>query len=144
MQTKIYIISMKKLLLFTAFVACVATASFASKAKYTVDETTVENLFAQSSDVSMAAAGMNISEQLAPTFVMNLSADGDVTKKGFLIRAFFCGGFALHRSYMGTKGMFIKYCWNPIGCVDFWWVVIKGDEAFNKFKGNDKWVVWND
>ena len=137
---------MKKLLLLTAFVGCVATASFASNAKYTVDETTVDNLFAQSSDVSMAAAGMNVSELMAPTSVTNLSADAEATKTGFLIRTFFCGNFALHRSYMGTKGLFIKYfcTFGVIGCVDFWWVVIKGDEAFNKFKGNDKWVVWND
>jgi TM2 domain-containing membrane protein YozV len=29
---------------------------------------------------------------------------GDKTVGGYLLRAFFCGSFALHRSYMGTGG----------------------------------------
>jgi hypothetical protein len=134
---------MKKLFLLSAFIGCLATASFANNAKYTADETTVDNLFAQSQDISMTAA---VAELATPASVTNLTADAEQTKTGFLIRAFFCGNFALHRSYMGTKGLWWKYfcTFGFVGCIDFWWVVIKGDEAFSKFKGNDKWVVWND
>jgi hypothetical protein len=27
-------------------------------------------------------------------------------------------------------------------CVDFWWVVFKGDDALKKYKGSDKYMVW--
>ena len=64
-------------------------------------------------------------------------------------RAFFCGGIALHRDYMGTggKSMWWFYLCVPVAggvdaCVDFWWVVFKGSEAMDKYKDNSKFFVW--
>ncbi len=134
---------MKKLLLLSAFVGCLATASFASNARYIVDETAVDNLFAQSSDLSMAAAGMSVFELMAPTSVTNLSADDEVTRKGFIVRTIFCGWLAMHRTYLGTEGMFWKYFCTVgvIPCGDLIYTLCK-KENFDNFQGSDKWVVW--
>jgi len=50
---------------------------------------------------------------------------------------------------MGTGGetMWYKYLCIPVyggivGCVDFWGVIFKGDEQFNKYKDNPKFRVW--
>ncbi len=131
---------MRKLLLSFAFLVGMATVSLANNA-YTVNEEKIDAAFNAAQEVNYTDAATLANDV---NFV-GISAD-ETTKSGFLIRAFFCGDFALHRSYMGTKGMFVKYfcTFGVVGCIDFWWVIIKGDEAFNKFKGNDKWCVWND
>lgn len=133
---------MKKLLFALMFVLGVSTFSFASS--YKLNEVAIDNAIASAEQVNVA--DFNFNEDLNLNEVANFTLAEEPTKSGFLIRAFFCGQFALHRSYMGTKGLFIKYfcTFGVIACIDFWWVVFKGDEAFNKFKGNDKWVVWND
>ncbi len=130
---------MRKLLLSFAFLVGMATVSMADNA-YTVNEEKIDAAFTAAQEVNYTDA-----VSLASINLLGVTAD-ETTKTGFLVRAFFCGEFALHRSYMGTKGLFVKYfcTLGVVGCIDFWWVVFKGDEAFNKFKGNDKWFVWND
>lgn len=90
------------------------------------------------------------SDQLFNTAFLK-AKDGEIqTRGGFLVRAFFCGCIALHRSYMGTNGetMWWFYCCVPgIGAinrtVDFWWVVFD-DAAFEKYRNNSKYLVWAD
>ena len=92
---------MKKLLFSLAFLTCLFATNLASASTYKVDEATVDQLFSASDDVTFTAseeayALMNPSTQAL--------TKGDKTVGGFLLRAFFCGGFALHRYYMGTGG----------------------------------------
>ena len=111
-----------------------------------MDEQKVEFLFAQSEDISTSAIGNmafmnNISLAIQP--------GGDQTLGGYLIRSFFCGGIALHRYYMGTdrNAMWAMYLCIPVVggvavVVDFFWVVFEGTDAMNKYKDNDKYLVW--
>lgn len=126
---------MKKL--FTLLTAIVLTVSLAkANNEYKINDATIDNLFANAEEMSMVSTDFNLGSIAAPA--------PEITKSGFLLRAFFCGGIALHRSYMGTggKSLWYMYCWNCVGGIDFWWVVFKGDEAMNKFKDNGKWIVW--
>lgn len=139
---------MKKIFLLSAMVVGLFTSSFASNNNYKIAEANIDQLFASSEDVTLNATDEAYS-------LMNSTASikaGDAkTVTGFLLRAFFCGEFALHRSYMGTGGkqlLWYYFCIPVVGgvtgCVDFWWVVIDGEDAMNKYKDNGKFMVWND
>tara|TARA_B110000046_G_C12739073_1_gene291782 strand:+ start:31 stop:429 length:399 start_codon:yes stop_codon:yes gene_type:complete len=131
---------MKKLVLALALVVGAAGASFASN--YKLDEASVETAFAASDDISLS-----ITESLG---IEAVAADGELSKTQFLIRAWFCGSIALHRSYMGTggKSLLIYYLCVPVAnyvaiMVDFWGTIIKGDEFWMKYKDNPKFFAWN-
>jgi hypothetical protein len=138
---------MKKLVIISGLLFAFTGSSFASG--YKLDEASVDNLFATANDVTLTAAVE--AQDLSNAFgTSSVTADAK-TVGGFLVRAFFCGGFALHRSYMGTGGktLFWHYFCIPVvggvtACVDFWWVVFKGEDAMNKFANNSKFMVWND
>jgi TM2 domain-containing membrane protein YozV len=135
---------MKKIILILAAVAGI-TFSQNSFASYYADETSIDLQLAVAEDVSISAFQEATAMLSAPQAVA-----GDKTVGGFLIRAYFCGGFALHRYYMGTggKALFWYYFCIPVvgsftACVDFWYVVFKGKEALNKYADNSKFWVWN-
>ena len=134
---------MKKILLSLALT--LSLGSFASK--YSVEEQSVDNLFANSTEITFE---QKMASELTPVSQgMNLSMPSDTkTRTGYLVRAFFCGGIALHRYYMGTnkKAMWAMYLCIPVfgginACVDFWWVVFN-KEALDKYSNNDSYVVW--
>ena len=139
---------MKKLLLILSFFA-VSSFSFAGTEKYKVNDAAVEQMFAQSKDISSSVADeMTLAAINQPSC---LHASGDQSVVGFLIRAFFCGFIGLHRSYMGSDfgSMWWKYCcstvvvgWGIIQGVDFCWVLLDGSDALGKYKGNDRFLVW--
>ncbi len=137
---------MKKLLFILGFFA-VSSFAFASTDKYKVNDAAVDQLFAQSQDISSSVADeMTLANVNQPASVQ---AAGGQTVGGYLIRCFFCGGIALHRKYMGGDwgSLWWKYFCVPVAggvaaCGDFWWVVFKGNSALSKYKGNDKWFVW--
>ena len=123
---------MKKLYLLF-FVSFLSVAVLASN-PYKLDSDVISSAFDNATEVSLQDFNYN---------TVTLLEDGDEpTMKGFIVRAIFCGGCAMHRSYMGTEGMFTKYCWNPIGCIDGLSVLIKKEEAYNKYKDNDEWIVF--
>jgi hypothetical protein len=142
---------MKKLLMIFAMLGAFATASYAADGgtAYKANDEKIDQLFASANDITLAAT----TDQLVKfnNVEMNTAVgSGEKTKGGFLVRAFFCGGFALHRYYMGTGGkqLFWYYFCIPVaggvvGCVDFWYVLIKGDEVLSKYKDNPDWIVWN-
>ena len=138
---------MKKLLFVLGFFAA-GSFAFASTDKYKVNDAAVDQLFAQSQDVSSAIAGEMTMAGINQPAAMQATAGGQ-TVGGFLIRAFFCGGLAIHRKYMGSDwgSLWWKYFCIPVaGGVaalgDFCWVLFKGNSALSKYKGSDKWFVW--
>lgn len=137
---------MKRMLTFLAAVL-VTGASFAGN-PYKMDDQQLDNMFNQATEVAFnveALDAMNVtSDQLQ-------MLEGEQTVLGYLLRAYFCGFVALHRSYMGTGGetLWWKYMCIPVvggvvGCVDFWWVVFKGEEAMEKYRDNGAYMVWNE
>lgn len=130
---------MKKLILLLSVVTCFASFSTASNL-YKINDAEIDMLFGQAIEVDFES-----------TADVNSINQDKKTVGGYLIRSFFCGSFALHRSYMGTAGetLWWKYLCIPVvggvvGCVDFWYVVFKGEEALNKYKDNGKFIVWKD
>lgn len=131
---------------FLLLVATVSlTLSQQSFASYHVDENAIDQQFAIAEDVSFSAS-IEATEMLTSS----QKVAGDKTVGGFLIRAYFCGGFALHRYYMGTGGapLFWYYFCIPVvgggtACIDFWYVVFKGKEGLDKFADNSNFWVWN-
>jgi hypothetical protein len=133
---------MKKLVLIFAFAL---GSSFLSKAdNYRIDEQQLARTFENSVEVSfddMYSSEVNLAASL-------MKGAGEKTRGGYLVRAFFCGGFALHRYYMGTnrKSMWALYFCVPVvggvtALVDFCWVLFNKD-ALSKYANNDKWMVW--
>jgi TM2 domain-containing membrane protein YozV len=136
---------MKKLLFSLAFFTCLFATNLASASTYKVDEAAVDQLFSASDDVTFTAS----EEAYALMNPSTQAVTKDKTVGGYLLRAFFCGEFALHRYYMGTGGkkLFWYYFCIPVvggvtACVDFWWVVFKGSDAMNKYADNSKFIVW--
>lgn len=137
---------MKKVALLFALV--LGFAFNAQAGKYKIDENELEQAFAKSTEVSfneMFASGnaLDLTDS-------KMSASGEKTRGGYLLRSFFCGGIALHRYYMGTnKGyMWALYFCVPVAggvaaCVDFWGAVFVPD-WYKDYENNDKWFVWID
>ncbi|MBI3501538.1 MAG: hypothetical protein HY063_07070 [Bacteroidetes bacterium] len=137
---------MKKLLFILGFFA-MSSFAFGNTQKYKVNDAAVDQLFAQSQDISSAVAGemMLVNLNQPNTQV----AAGGQTVGGFLLRSFFCGFIALHRKYMGSD---ISQLWWKYFCIpvaggvanlgDFCWVLFSGSKALSKYKGNNKWFVW--
>ena len=136
---------MKKLSALLSIVCLTASMSFAAN-NYKIDDAVIDQMFAQSEDVTLT-----FTDQLSALYMINsvnfAALPEGKTVGGFLLRAYFCGFLALHRSYMGTgdKSVFFYYfCLGivPASCIDFWWVVFKGEEALNQYADNPKWFVW--
>ncbi|MFN7015009.1 MAG: hypothetical protein ACK4ON_12145 [Bacteroidia bacterium] len=134
---------MKKILL--VFTMSLAVVGSALANNYKLDENSVEAAFAASEDISLVASDEANTLALAS---VNGTFD-EPNKMGYLLRSFFCGFIGLHRSYMGTGGKTLWYYYlcipiygGIVNCVDFWGVVFKGDEQWNKYKNNPKFNVW--
>jgi len=137
---------MKKLLITGAAIVCVFANVNASKFK--IDESALNQLLSQSTEITVQELN---SQFLRQSLEMNATfALPEKTRGGYLIRAFFCGGIALHRYYMGTnnKWMWALYFCIPVvgnvtACVDFWGAVFNPD-FYKKYANNDKYIVWLD
>lgn len=141
---------MKKILLIAALVGGFAASTFA-KDTYKLNDASVDQMFAQASDITLTAASsddmMGAVNTSASVDMSALATGGSQTKMGFLLRSFFCGFIALHRSYMGTDGRALWYMYlcipvygGIVNLVDFWSVVFGVD--YNKYKNNKKFTVW--
>jgi hypothetical protein len=129
---------MKKLFFTLALVLGMAT--LASANTYKLNNASVEAKFAASQDVTTELNALTSNTENFATLL-----GGDQSKGGFLVRAFFCGTFSIHRMYMGSNFMWL-YCipvvGGTVGFIDFCYVLIKGDEALSKYANNTKfWVL---
>ena len=135
---------MKKTLFALLAFASLSFSQF-SVASYRIDENAIDMQMAAAEDVSMEMSA------LSANFLNNNQMPADEkTVGGFLLRAYFCGNFALHRYYMGTGGaqLFWYYFCIPVvgggtACIDFWYVVFKGKEGLSKYENNSNFWVWN-
>ena len=130
---------MKKLLITFTCIMGLFAAQVANANPYKLDDTAVEKTFASASEITaneMALENLNLNTTASPS--------DDVTLGGFLVRNFFCGTFAVHRSYAGTKGLAFKYCitLGIVGTIDFWYTVFTGQEGLDNFTGNPNFVCW--
>jgi len=132
---------MKKLVLTVACVVGVFASQMAFANPYKLDENAVEKTFTAASEITLEQMSV---ETMTDVNSNTLAPKGDVTLGGFLVRNFFCGTFAVHRSYAGTKGLAFKYCitLGIIGAVDFWYTVFTGQEALDNFTGNPNFICW--
>lgn len=137
---------MKKILLSLVFACSLVIFAKAETDPYSLDEVNIEALFASAQEVGLDNASL-LSDFNLNTVVG--SSVANVTVGGFLVRAFFCGFVALHRSYAGTGGKklwWMYLCIPVVGqvnvFVDFWWVVFKGESALSKYQNNGKYIVW--
>ena len=115
---------------------------------YRINDEQLQQVFDQSVEVSFS--DLYLADNALQGDFMKMTVDGGQTRGGYLLRAFFCGGIALHRYYMGTTrgGMWAMYCCIPVvgglnAFVDFWWAVFESD-AYTKYANNDKYIVWLD
>lgn len=127
---------MKKMFFLFAIATMFTSVTMASS-DYRINDAAVDVLFDQAIEVDFEFNAAGVQQEK--------------TVGGFLLRNFFCGFVALHRSYMGTGGetLWWKYFCIPVvggvvSCVDFWYVVFKGKEALDKYADNGKFIVWAD
>jgi hypothetical protein len=138
---------MRKLFFVFAFMAMMVSVSSVKADNYFVNDNAIEDLFATSED--QTAEMLDLSNPLLTSSVMGTKAAANQTVVGFLLRSYFCGFIALHRSYMGTGGKTLWYYYfcipvvgGVVNFVDFCWVLFKGSDAMNKYKDNPKFIVW--
>ncbi len=132
---------MKKLLITFACIAGLFASQVAMANPYKLDESAVNQKFAAATEISLDQMSV---ETMTDVNSNVLAPNGDVTMGGFLLRNFFCGTFAVHRSYAGTKGLAFKYCitLGIVGSIDFWYTVFVGQSALDNFTGNPNFVCW--
>ncbi|MCX7729413.1 MAG: hypothetical protein N2203_08080 [Bacteroidia bacterium] len=133
-----------------ALLGVIIAVSFAAKAnidtKYQVDENKLNAIVMQAIEMTENELDEYLNCSIGK---MNVLVP-EQTRGGYLLRAFFCGGIALHRYYMGTSNQWMwamYFCIPVVGevtaCVDFWGAVFDKD-FYLKYKNNDKYIVWLD
>ncbi len=137
---------MKKLI-FSVALATGLVASINAKSNFQLDEKKLAVIEMQCVRVGADEIDSYLIENSGSA---SLKYAPEQTRGGYLLRAFFCGGIALHRYYMGTnnKWMWAMYFCIPVvgnvtACVDFWGAVFDKD-FYLKYKNNDKYIVWMD
>jgi hypothetical protein len=137
---------MKKLLITGS--AIIGIFANVNASKFKIDESALNQLLSQSTEITVQELNsqfLSQSLEMKATFALP-----EKTRGGYLVRAFFCGGIALHRYYMGTNNKWLwalYFCVPVVGevtaCVDFWGAVFDAD-FYKKYENNDKYIVWLD
>ncbi|RYC68353.1 NINE protein [Spirosoma sordidisoli] len=144
---------MKKLLVFCLLTVATLTTRAAdlSVDAYLVDDQQVEQLFAQSEDVSLATVSTNLlqSQQLTAdlTGAARVKAGGKEFVPALLLN-FFLGGLGIHRFYLGTETLtwvgYILTCGGIFGIVplvDFVVLIVNHDNL-SPYIDNPKFFMW--
>lgn len=142
---------MKKILLFCFLtVAALTTRAADIASPYVIDDQQIEQLMAQSDDVSLAAVNANLlqSEQLTAglTGTARVKATKDFVPA--LLLNLFLGGLGIHRLYLGTETLtwvgYILTCGGIFGIVPLidLIVLIVNNENISPYVDNPKFFMW--
>lgn len=141
---------MKKLAVTLLLATFVFVARADSGGQYTVNDQAIEQVFAQSQQVTgqfFATALGNESMALAGNST-GMAAVGEKNFATALLLNFFLGGLGIHRLYLGTKTMtwvgYILTCGGIFGIVplvDFV-VLIVHNEDISPYVDNPKFFMW--
>jgi TM2 domain-containing membrane protein YozV len=156
---------MKKLFALILFTFCFAfyNAQAAIESPYKTDDSVIENLFAESSEIEYT----NLSEIqgiLLPTASLPTQLNDDNKKIIAGLLGIFCGSLGLHRFYLGHNqagliylgvtlvsgiaGAFCPFVWalpgvvGLLGLIDGIMILI--DETGTKYNDNKKLIMWMD
>ncbi len=147
-------ISMKKLLLFSLLAVATLTvrAADVSADAYVINDQQVEQLIAQSEDVSLAAVSTDLFQSQQVTAGLTGTAGVKASTKEFvpaILLNFFLGGLGIHRLYLGTKTFtwvgYILTCGGIFGIVplvDFI-VLIMHSDNISPYVDNTKFFMWS-
>lgn len=143
---------MKKLLTlcFLIVAALTTRANDLSASAYVIDDQQVEQLIAQSEDISLAAVSTDLLQSEQITAGLTGTARVKATKEFVpaLLLNFFLGGLGIHRLYLGTKTLtwvgYILTCGGIFGIVplvDFVVLIVHNDNI-SPYIDNPKFFMW--
>jgi len=133
---------MKKLLLI---LSCIFVFAFSSKANYVLNNNSIDQLFASATEVQITNLLETNSLDFAGT-VATISSEKNAIVAAIL--AWFLGGFAIHRYYLGTKGSMFFYYFCTFGgifgivpLIDFVMLLVNSKDI-SKYCNNEKFIMW--
>ena len=144
---------MKKVL-FTLFAVCAMSfgAFVENGDAYTVDDNAIEQVFAQSAEMTMSDVALFSNQGLNLTGMENAAnlSTKSVNPWGAWAICWFLGEFGIHRHYMGTsKPMWLYYtltCGGIFGIVYAvdWVVLLIGaiQDDISQYCNNDQFFMW--
>ncbi|WP_041617610.1 NINE protein [Spirosoma linguale] len=143
---------MKHFLIFCLLTVATLTTRAAdlSADAYVINDQQVEQLIAQSEDVSLAAVSTNLleSQQLAGSLTGTTRVKANKDFVAALLLDLFLGGFGIHRLYLGTQTLtwvgYILTCGGIFGVVPLvdLVVLIIHHEDISPYVDNSKFFMW--
>jgi TM2 domain-containing membrane protein YozV len=145
---------MKKVLLFCLLTVASLTvrAADVTAESYVVNDQQIEQLLAQSEDVSLAAVSANLldGQQMNgnPAGTARIKADGKEFVPALLLNLFL-GGLGIHRLYLGTETLtwvgYILTCGGIFGVVPLidLVVLIIDNDNISPYVNNPKFFMWS-
>lgn len=143
---------MKQLFVFCLLTVATLTTRAAdiSADAYVINDQQVEQLIAQSEDVSLAAVSTNLLESQQMTASLTGTARVKANKEFVpaVLLNFFLGGLGIHRLYLGTKTItwvgYILTCGGIFGIVPFidFIVLIVHSSDISPYVDNTKFFMW--
>lgn len=115
---------------------------------YVLDNSAVDNLFASATELNLNTVAFDgLNAMNFPQGTATLASDKNAIVAAVL--AFFLGGYAVHRYYLGTKGtMFFYYfctCGGVFGVIpliDFVMILVDNKDI-SKYCNNENFIMWN-
>jgi len=142
---------MKKILLFCFLTVAALTARAADVSVYIIDDQQIEQLMAQSDDISLNAVSADLlqSEQLTAGLTGSARVKANKEFVPALLLNLFLGGLGIHRLYLGTETLtwvgYILTCGGIFGIVpliDFIVLIINNDNI-SPYVDNPKFFMWS-
>jgi len=142
---------MKKILLFCFLTVAALTARAADVSVYIIDDQQIEQLMAQSDDISLNTVSADLlqSEQLTAGLTGSARVKANKEFVPALLLNLFLGALGIHRLYLGTETLtwvgYILTCGGIFGIVpliDFIVLIINNDNI-SPYVDNPKFFMWS-
>ncbi len=139
---------MKKTIVFVLFLVAVLSVKNVNASSYSIDEQSIDQLFATATETSMISINANelgtIPSNISSTVMASKEKDAVVA----IVLDFFLGGLGIHRFYLGTETLtgigYILTCGGIFGIVpliDFV-VLIIDNKDISPYIDNPKFFMW--